>query len=1180
MFKSLLLTTACILCVLTALISQNVFNPNDPIVNYNAGSPPATPPANTLAKWVRTQRSDIYFNTERFKAYYYNGMAFRLRYPNNYNPADPTKKYPVILFFHGIGEAGSVMDNEIQLTWGAQYFESKINEGQFDAFLLFPLTSVGDWSFSFSNVNGVLDLMQQYLNADPDRLITMGLSLGGDGTMKYTFDYPQRSAVSIASSPGSIRDFTQDPLPFVHIPFWVASGGLDNEFASPAAVQGFVDRLNNRGGDIRWTYYPQKGHGTWVEHWNEPFLLPYWLAAHKANPLVYYKQTQFPPGTPFSAKIGITGGFAEYQWQKDLLGIPATTNEITVSQPGSYRVRFRRITGGTWSDWSPNPAVITQTGSVDNIAPTVPGNLRVLSVTTNSVSLDWDNSTDNTDVAGYDIFVDGIKKYSSTRSDIIADNLTASTLFSFTVKAHDLVGNVSASSNAVSATTSAPSTGGGLNYKFYQGSFNVLPNFNALTPVKTGQSDNVNIGVRTAGVNDNYAFLWEGSITIPTAGTYTFETISDDGSKLYFNTAYSAGASALVNNDGLHAATSVTGNVTIATGTYPIAISFFEQGGGESMQVYWSGPGIARQLIPNSAFSSGTTNPPQPTAGLNYKYYEGAFNSLPNFSTLTPVKTGNSANVDITTRTPGRNDNFAYVWEGNINIPTAGSYTFETISDDGSKLYFNSLYSPGASALVNNDGLHGPVSATGTTTVPAAGTYPIAITFFELNSGETMQVYWTGPGIARQPIPNSAFVAGSTPPQPTNGLAYKYYEGSFNALPNFNALTPVKTGSSSNIDLGARTPGVNDNYAFVWEGNITITTPGNYTFETISDDGSKLYFNSLYAPGATALVNNDGLHAATSVSGSVNIPSAGSFPIAITFFEQGGGETMEVYWSGPGISRQLIPSTAFTGNSNPPPPSTAGLNYKYYEGSYSALPNFNSLSTVKTGTTANVDLAARNPGVNDNYAFVWEGYINISTPGPYTFETISDDGSKLYFNSLYAPGASALVNNDGLHAATSVTGNVNIPAAGIYPITITFFEQGGGETMEVYWTGPGIARQRIPNSAFTTTNAATGIATMSQPASNLLRGGEAVSRKTQLYPNPFRDNFVISFYNSSATNKVSAEIFDVSGRLLHRQYFGNLGAGEMLLKVSAGDKVAMPGIYFVRLNVNGVAGSLIKMMKK
>ena len=577
-----------------------------------------------------------------------------------------------------------------------------------------------------------------------------------------------------------------------------------------------------------------------------------------------------------------------------------------------------------------------------------------------------------------------------------------------------------------------------------------------------------------------------------------------------------------------------------------------------------------------SAYSSQadfTTTASSPS-GLSYKYYEGTWNALPDFNTLTPVKTGTSANVDIAERAAGRNDNYAFVWQGYINIPVAGTYTFETVSDDGSKLYFNSLYNPSANATVSNDGLHAPVSATGTVNVLTAGTYPISITFFEKDGGEQMQVYWTGPNFSRQLIPNAALT--TTAPSAATGLTYKYYEGSWDALPNFNTLTPVKTGTSENTDISVRPPGRTDNFGFVWQGYINITTPGTYTFETVSDDGSKLYFNSLYDPSATATVNNDGLHAPVSASGIVNIAVAGVYPICITFFEKTEGEQMQVYWAGPGFARQPVPNSAFT--TTPPPPLN-GLSYKYYEGDWNALPNFNTLTPVKTGTSANINLAERTAGRNDLYAFMWQGYINIPAPGIYTFETVSDDGSKLYFNSLYNPSAAATVSNDGLHAPVSATGMVNIMAAGVYPICITFFEKTEGEQMQVYWTGPNITRQLIPNSAF---RVYTSLEAQPEVWQSIGSGIGVNSEKMQIgriYPNPFIESISIDFYNNSMANDISAGVYDVNGRLVHLYHPGKFAAGNNRLQVDLGSSHLADGYYIVKIHVNGVPIKTVKMVK-
>lgn len=392
--------------------------------------------------------------------------------------------------------------------------------------------------------------------------------------------------------------------------------------------------------------------------------------------------------------------------------------------------------------------------SPDNSPPTTPGNFRTVSSSNSSIGLAWDHSSDNTAVAGYEVYVNNNKQYTTSSSNITADQLTPNTSYTFMVRAYDQAGNFSAFSNNVSAsTTGAAPAGGGLRYRYYEGDWNTLPDFNALSPVKSGQSANVNLSNRNR--NDHYGFVWEGSINIPVAGNYNFELLSDDGSKFYFNTTYSPASNALVSNDGLHAGQSAYGTVYVpAAGQYPVAITYFEKDGDETMQLFWNGPGIERQAVPDVAF---TANAQSPSGGLQYRYYEGNWNSLPDFTALSPVKTGNTPNINLTDR--NRDNHFGFVWEGFINIPAAGDYTFELLSDDGSKLYFNSHYSFSGNALVNNDGIHAGRSAYGSVYVPAAGSYLVAFTFFEKDGGELMQAYWSGPGFSRQRIPASAFTA-------------------------------------------------------------------------------------------------------------------------------------------------------------------------------------------------------------------------------------------------------------------------------------------------------------------------------------------------------------------------------------------------------------------------------------
>jgi len=90
--------------------AQSVLDPTDPVITYNSSAPPTEPAWGQIGKWVRTKR--LGWNTDEYKCYIYKGVAFRLKFPKSYNPtANDGKKYPMLIFFHGLGEKGSIYDN-------------------------------------------------------------------------------------------------------------------------------------------------------------------------------------------------------------------------------------------------------------------------------------------------------------------------------------------------------------------------------------------------------------------------------------------------------------------------------------------------------------------------------------------------------------------------------------------------------------------------------------------------------------------------------------------------------------------------------------------------------------------------------------------------------------------------------------------------------------------------------------------------------------------------------------------------------------------------------------------------------------------------------------------------------------------------------------------------------------
>jgi hypothetical protein len=143
-------------------------------------------------------------------------------------------------------------------------------------------------------------------------------------------------------------------------------------------------------------------------------------------------------------------------------------------------------------------------------------------------------------------------------------------------------------------------------------------------------------------------------------------------------------------------------------------------------------------------------------------------------------------------------------------------------------------------------------------------------------------------------------------------------------------------------------------------------------------------------------------------------------------------------------------------DSESPQGLARGLAFQYYEGAWDALPDFATLKPVATGVAEQVDLSKRMR--NERYALRFTGYIDIPRDGVFRFHVNSGDGSKLLI------GEDEVVTNDGCHAPQEVEGQVALKA-GKHPLTLVYFQNGGGATLEVQWAGPDLPKQKVPAAA-------------------------------------------------------------------------------------------------------------------
>ncbi|MEK8128651.1 hypothetical protein WMW72_12110 [Paenibacillus filicis] len=134
-----------------------------------------------------------------------------------------------------------------------------------------------------------------------------------------------------------------------------------------------------------------------------------------------------------------------------------TDNTVSPGTSYSYTVKARDAAGNVSA--ASSPVSVSTPAAPDTQAPSIPTGLTATAAGTDTINLAWTASTDNVGVAGYDIYRDGNKVGSFATTTYSDTGLTASTTYSYTVKAKDAAGNISAASAAASATTQAAGFG-------------------------------------------------------------------------------------------------------------------------------------------------------------------------------------------------------------------------------------------------------------------------------------------------------------------------------------------------------------------------------------------------------------------------------------------------------------------------------------------------------------------------------------------------------------------------------------------------------------------------------------------------------------------------------------------------------------------------------------------------
>lgn len=208
-------------------------------------------------------------------------LPYLVHLPPGYDE-DTTKRFPLILFLHGSGEAGYGGEDLAKLRKAGL---AALAETGKDLPADFPFIVISpqcppDADWSPYDLERLMEEVESKYRVDTDREYLTGLSLGGYGTWDYAIAFPHRfAAIAPMSGAGDPADVAR----IKDLPTWIFHGAKDGVVPVEEAHR-MHDALTKIGGRVRLTIYPDAGHNSWTPSYRNPELWKWLFEQRRGEP--------------------------------------------------------------------------------------------------------------------------------------------------------------------------------------------------------------------------------------------------------------------------------------------------------------------------------------------------------------------------------------------------------------------------------------------------------------------------------------------------------------------------------------------------------------------------------------------------------------------------------------------------------------------------------------------------------------------------------------------------------------------------------------------------------------------------------------------------------------------------------------------------------------------------------
>lgn len=206
-----------------------------------------------------------------------NGLQYLLYLPKNYD-SDDTKRFPLVLFLHGSGERGSEVERV-----AIHGPPKQAKAGKELPFILVSPQCPAEQRWEPETLMALVAFVEKDFRVDTHREYVTGLSMGGYGTWALGARYPEHFAAIAPICGGGERIHVilggQKGEALKSLGIWAFHGAKDPVVPLEES-QRMVSAFSKTGNkDVKLTIYPEAGHDSWTQAYDEPELYT-WLLRH------------------------------------------------------------------------------------------------------------------------------------------------------------------------------------------------------------------------------------------------------------------------------------------------------------------------------------------------------------------------------------------------------------------------------------------------------------------------------------------------------------------------------------------------------------------------------------------------------------------------------------------------------------------------------------------------------------------------------------------------------------------------------------------------------------------------------------------------------------------------------------------------------------------------------------